>query len=114
MHKARQITRDDFKHFEWIVAMDHEVLGELVAFREGMERDWGKVRRVVGEIFGVGEAVLTVPVCVGAWREGGTVDVEDAVLRPLGEMEGMYRRIHGLCVDFLKFLAEEQGKGVGG
>jgi protein-tyrosine-phosphatase len=110
-HRARRVTKDDLKTYEWVFAMHNTVLAELQTLRTGIENKALKKRGFVGRALGCEEAQLARTMLIGAWRDGsGGEEVVDPVFRPLVETQKMYNQISRLCGEFLNFLAVQEKK----
>lgn len=108
---ARQVHKDDFSTFDYILAMDDDNLDDLQEMRAKVLKKSGGAK--------AGDSRVAKVRLFGDFKEDGTVceDSADGEVVPdpyygaKGGFEGVYRQLTGFSIGFLKYLTEKHAGG---
>ncbi|EAW23857.1 tyrosine protein phosphatase LTP1 [Aspergillus fischeri NRRL 181] len=121
-HAARKITKDDFLHFDYLLAMDKYNLRDLLDVRESVVASLRKSGGAKGTRASSGDAGAKVaevrlfgdfgPGGVLHDRVGGGEVVQDPYYGGVNGFEEVYQQVVRFSKSFLEYLEKKQGSEV--
>lgn len=103
-HSARKITKDDFRNFDYILAMDKSNLRDLLRLRDSVARSGGTQKIAEVRLFGDFNPDGSVNS-----RVGGGEEVEDPYYGGMNGFEEVYQQVTEFSKGFLAYLEKKRG-----